>query len=447
MNSIITHPKELIDYFSQYTSPGPEKCKLGVEFEKLGVFMDSGRAISYQGERGIARTLSTLSRQFGWEPIKEGEHIVALSRDNARITLEPGGQMELSGSTLDNIHQVKDEFENHLEEIKSVSDPLNIKWLGLGVQPVSNLEDIEWVPKQRYRIMAPHMAQYGALSHQMMKRTASIQVNMDYSDEKDFTEKIRTALALVPLTTAIFANSPISEGKLNGFLSERAHIWSQTDPARCGLLGKSFFFNPGFSSYINYALDVPMLFIVRDNQWIAVKNITFSDYIREGYQGYKATRDDWELHLSSIFTEVRARSYIEMRNTDCQMLRFALALPALWKGILYNKEACRAAWSLVKDFSWEERCYLYFIVPQKGLKTKVRGIILLSLARELLKIAFASLKEQGELNEREEDESIYLDALLELIIEDGICPAELIIKNWEGSWHRRIDKLINYCSY
>lgn len=446
MNDVITHPEQLLNYFFR-SSRIFEKSKTGVEFEKLGVFADSGRAIPYQGKRGIASLLSELSRQFGWEPVKEEEHIIALSRGSAGITLEPGGQLELSGSPLDNIHQVKEEIENHIEEIRYVSEPLGIKWLGLGVQPLSNIEDIQLVPKQRYRIMAPYMAQRGSLSLHMMKKTASVQVNIDYSDQNDFVEKMRTALGTVPFITAIFANSPVSEGRLNGFLSKRALIWNRTDPSRCGLVNRNFFLNPEFSSYIDYALHVPMFFIIRDGRWIPMENITFGDYIKEGYQGYKATWEDWELHLSSIFTEVRARSYIEIRNADCQTSRFVLAVPALWKGILYNKEACLGVWSLVKDLSWEEECHLYSTVPQKGLMARIKGIRLLDFAKEILKIASWSLKEQRELNKKGEDESIYLNPLLELIIEDKLCPAEVVIKNWKGNWQGRINKLIDYCSY
>jgi len=445
-DNIISHPKKLIDYFLN-SSRIKEKGKIGVECEKLGVFAGSGKAIPYRGKKGVASLLFELSRQFGWKQIKEGDCIIALSRNAAQITLEPGGQVELSGSVLDNVHQVKKELYNHLEEIKSVSESVGIKWLGLGVQPVSDLDDIEWFPKQRYKIMAPSMAKSGVLSHYMMKKTASIQVNIDYSSEEDFIEKMCTALDLVPLTTAVFANSPISRGRLNGFLSERARIWCSTDPTRCGLLGKEFSLNPGFCSYINFALDVPMFFIVRDKKWIPVKNITFRQYIKEGYKGYKATWDDWELHLSSIFTEVRARGYIEVRNADCQGPRLALSVPALWKGILYNNEARWAAGSLIKDVPWEEKCSLYYTVPQKGLRTKIKGVMLLDLAKEILKIAYASLKAQKKINEKGEDESVYLEPLMELILEDEICPAEVIIKNWEGSWQRQINRLIDYSSY
>ncbi|MBE0477601.1 glutamate--cysteine ligase [Candidatus Aerophobetes bacterium] len=446
MQKIITHRKQLVEYFLNSSTP-EQMSKIGGEFEKLGVFKHSKEAISYTGKKGVAAVLSGLSQRYGWEPIREEGSIIGLFRGTKNITLEPGGQIELSGSPLDNVHQVKKEVEEHLREIKSISEPLGIKWLGLGMQPVSKLKDIQWVPKNRYRIMVPYMEKHGKLSHYMMKKTASIQVNLDYLDEEDFSTKMGTALKLVPIITAIFANSPVSEGKLNGFLSKRACIWNYTDPARCHLINKRFFLKPRFSSYVDYALDVPMFFILRDEGWIEVKNTTFSKYLKEGYQGYRATLDDWELHLSTIFTEVRVRSYIEIRNADCQRMELLPAIPALWKGILYSKNSLAEVLSLLKGVSWENICELYRVVPHQGLRTKIEKVRLLDLAKEILKIARAGLKEQEKLNDKGEDESIYLAQLMQLLIEDELCPAEVIIKNWKGSWHASIDKLIEYSSY
>lgn len=446
MSGIIKHRQELIDYFLNFCSSQGE-IRIGAEFEKLGVFYPSGKAIPYSGRRGVANVLSYLSQKFGWESVKENDKLIALSRKGSWITLEPGSQIELSSSVLNNIHQVKKEWENFVGEIKSFSEPSNIKWLGLGVQPVSRLEDIEWVQKHRYKIMAPYLAKHGELSHHMMKKTASIQVSVDYSDEDDFTRKMRTALCLAPIITAIFANSPISEGKINGFLSERAHIWNYTDPARSGLIGERFFSNPQFSSYVDYALQVPMFFIIRDDQWIEVKKRTFSEYFKKGYQGYRASWDDWELHLSTIFTEVRVKSYIELRCADCQRTQLTPAVVAAWKGILYNEEAIRAVSSLMKGLSWVELHNLYFTVPREGLKAKLKGVRLLDIAKELLKISSSGLKEQRQFNEDGEDESVHLEPIMELIIEDEMCPAEIIIKNWNSSWRRSINKLIEYSSY
>lgn len=446
MKEEIGHRQELVDYFLDSCS-SQEELKIGAEFENLGVFAHSGKAIPYRGKRGVATILSGLSQEFGWKLIKEDDEPIALFRKDSWITLEPGGQIELSTSIHNDIHQLKSELETFIIEIKSIAGPFDIRWLGLGTQPVSSLEDMGWIPKQRYRIMAPYMAQHGKLSHHMMKKTASIQVNVDYLDEEDFSEKMHTALFLVPIITAIFANSPISEGKINGFLSERAHIWNYTDAARCGLIGEKFFSQPRFSSYIDFALEVPMFFIMRKNRWIEVKNMTFSAYLKNGYQGYKATWDDWELHLSTIFTEVRAKSYIELRCADFQRMQFAPAVVALWKGILYSKEAVRAASSLIKSLSWKELSLLYRTVPHEGLRAQLKGKRLLDLAKEILKISYSGLKEQGQLDEKEEDESAYLEPIMELIIEEEICPAEIIIKNWCGRWNRSINKLIDYSSY
>lgn len=446
MNGIITHRQELIDYFLNSCSSQEER-KIGAEFEQLGVFYPSGKAIPYNGRKGVANVLSHLSQKFGWKPVKEDDRLISLSRKGSWVTLEPGSQIELSSSILDNIHQIKREWENFVGEIKSFSEPFDIKWLGLGVQPVSRLEDIEWVEKYRYRIMAPYMAKHGELSQHMMKKTASIQVSVDYSDEEDFTRKMRTALCLVPIMTAIFANSPISEGKINGFLSERAHIWNYTDPARSGLIEERFFSNPQFSSYVDYALEVPMFFILRENRWIEVKKRTFSEYLKKGYQGYKASWDDWELHLSTIFTEVRVKSYIELRCADGQRIQLTPAVVAVWKGILYNQEAIRAVWSLMKGLSWAELRNLYFTVPREGLRAELKGVRLLDLAKEIIKISYSGLKEQQQFNQDGKDESIYLEPIMELIIEDEMCPAEIIIKNWNSSWHRSINKLIEYSSY
>jgi len=442
----IGHYRELVDYFLDSCS-FRKKLKIGAEFENLAVFAHSGKAIPYRNERGVTAILSGLSQKFGWEPLKENGELIALSRESSWVTLEPGGQIELSTSVHNDIHQVKSEWEKFIEEIKSIVEPFGIRWLGLGIQPVSLLEDIEWVPKQRYRIMAPYMAEHGRMSQYMMKKTASIQISMDYFSEDDFVRKMRTALFLAPIITAIFANSPISEGKINGFLSERAHIWNHTDVARCGLIEEKFLFNPQFSTYVNYALQVPMFFIIRENRWVEVKNMTFSAYLKNGYQGYRATWDDWELHLSTIFTEVRAKKYIELRCADLQKRQFAPAVAALWKGILYNEKTLRTAWSLIKSLSWKELCSLYCTVPREGLKARLKGVRLLDIAKELLRISHSGLKEQRQFNQDGEDESVHLEPIMELIIEDEMCPAEIIIKNWNGSWHKSINKLIEYSSY
>lgn len=443
----INNRKQLIEYFLN-SSCSQDNLKIGIEFEKLGVFSHSGKAIPYKGEKGVNTVLSRLSEKYHWKPIKENDGIIALYRKNSQITLEPGGQVELSGRICNNIHEIRAELENHLEEIKNISESLGIKWLGLGVQPVSKLGEIQWVPKSRYKIMAPYMAKHGKLSHFMMKKTASIQVNVDYCGEEDFMEKMRIALMITPIVTAIFANSPVSEGRLNGFLSKRAYIWNYTDPARSGLIGREFYQNPTFSKYVDYALQVPMLFIKRNDRWIKInKKLTFYQYIQKGFKEHRATIDDWELHLSSIFTEIRLRKYIEIRNADSQKKEFALAIPALWKGTLYSKEARQAVLSLIGNLPWNELCLLYSRVPRTGLKTKIGKMKLLSIAKEILKISFSGLVEQKKFNDKKEDESIYLEPIMELVLQDEMCPAEIIIKNWKSKWRGNIQKLIEYTAY
>lgn len=445
MQDVIINRNQLMDYFLN-SCTREKDAKIGIEFEKLGVFQDSGEAIPYTNKIGIARVLCELSQKYGWEIVREENNIIGLSKGSKSITLEPGGQVELSGSPLDSIHQVKAEAEAYSKELNHVSEFLGIKWIGLGVQPVSKLEEIQWVPKKRYKIMVPYMKEQGKLSHHMMKKTASIHVSLDYADEDDFSIKMRAALKLIPFTSAIFANSPVSEGRLNGFLSERMHIWNYTDPLRCGLISNHFFLNPCFSAYIDYALQVPMLFIKRYNHWIETKNLSFITYLEKGYQGHQATFDDWELHLSTIFTHVRARRYIEIRNIDCQRIELFPAVCALWKGILYSKNSLEQILFLLKDISWDELQRLSLTIPRAGLRLKIGKVRLLDLAKEILNIAWSGLKEQTSTNALGEDESMYLASVMQLIVEDELCPAEVIIKNWQGSWRGSIDRLVEYAS-
>ena len=445
MNEPLFNRRQLEEHFLKFPHCAPE-CKTGVEFEKLGVHRNSGKAISYYGNPGLANLLKQLSEQFGWQTTQENGHVVGLARGETLITLEPGGQLELSTSELDCVHEIEMELKLHLEELKHVSSSAGIAWLGLGLQPVSTLSDIEWIPKSRYSIMAPHMDRHGRLSHEMMRKTASIHVCLDYYNEQDFVEKIHLALSLVPFTTAIFANSPIAEGKLTGFLSTRAHIWQNTDPLRCGMISEAFFAHPTFSSYVEYALDVPMLFLVRNAVWIDANNISFRQFMKEGYQGYRATMDDWELHLSSIFTEVRLRHYLEIRNSDCQRGELALAPAAFWKGIIYNQEARSAAQSLVQGISWKESIDLAVAVAKQGLRARFRDTTVGHIAAELLRIAHSTLAKASDSGKGQVEESHYLEPLMQLVIEDGICPADVIIKNWLGGWKKSVSKLIEYVS-
>jgi glutamate--cysteine ligase len=318
--------------------------------------------------------------------------------------------------------------------------------LGLGIQPLSPVSEIEWVPKRRYAIMAPYMARVGSLGQRMMKQTATVQANYDFGDERDAMRKFRTSMGLVPLISAMFANSSISEGRLNGFMTLRGHIWTDTDRARSGML--SFAFNPeaGIEDYVEWALDVPMYFVIRSGRYVDLTGVKFRDFLRTGYEGTPAFIDDWALHLTTLFPEVRLKRYLEVRSADSQPPEMMLALPALMKGVLYEDDSLDAAWDLVRSWRWEERLALWDAAHREGLRAKIRGIVLAELASELLAIASSGLKRQAQLNERGEDENIYLDRLADLV-RNGKSNGRLLAERWAGPWHGDINQLIAHTTY
>jgi glutamate--cysteine ligase len=436
---------QLIEYFSAAAKPRSE-WRIGTEYEKVAVRVSDGSAVPFSGRDGIEALLIQLAERYGWEPVEEEGRTIALRGEKASITLEPGGQLELSGEKCDSIHCARAEFARHIDEIVTVGSELGIAFLGLGMQPVSRLEEIEWVPKRRYRIMAPHMLRVGTLGQRMMKQTATVQANMDYGDEADAMLKMRTGMGLAPLVNAMFANSPLSDGDRNGFLSFRGHIWTDTDSARSGLLRFVFRDGAGFDDYVEYALDVPMYFIVRDGQWYDMTAHTFRDFWQNGHQGHRATMADWNNHLTTLFPETRLKGYIELRSADSQSPELMLAVPALVKGIFYEQDCLLAAWDLVKRWSWEERVELYHAVHRVALRASVRRVALSDLARELIEIATAGLERQRVLDARGEDESLYLERLEEQV-KRGMCPADIIVEKWRGEWRQEIARLIEGSSY
>jgi glutamate--cysteine ligase len=436
---------QLVDFFAAAAKPRAD-WRIGTEYEKVAVRLSDGHAVPFSGAQGIEAVLRGLADRFGWERLLEDGRVVALRNPKASITLEPGGQLELSGQVCDSIHCAHVEFTQHIAEIVTVGSELDIAFLGLGMQPVSRLDEIEWVPKRRYRIMAPHMTRVGTLGHRMMKQTATVQVNMDYGSEADAMTKMRVGMGLTPIVTAMFANSPISDGDLNRFLTFRGHIWTDTDPARCGLLPFVFRANAGFDDYVEYALGVPMYFIVRDGQWFDMTNLTFRDFWQQGHHGHRATMADWNTHLTTLFPEVRLKSYIEIRSADSQAPELMLAVPALVKGIFYDDDCLLGAWDLVKRWSWEERLELWHLSHRQGLRARARRITLQELAHELLIIARTGLERQRMLNAGGDDESLYLERLEELL-KRGRCPADLVIDRWIGDWSREIPRLIEASSY
>ena len=436
---------ELEAYFHNAAKPRAE-WRVGTEYEKVGIRRETGKAIPYSGPTGVEAILRALVEEYRWEPVEEDGHIIALVRGPAQIHLEPGGQIELSGEPCRDIHCAYGEFTQHIRELLEVSTRMGVVFLGLGVQPVSRLDEIEWVPKKRYRIMGPYMPKVGTLGQRMMKQTATVQANIDYSDEKDAMAKFRTMMGLAPLLTAIFANSPILEGQVTGYKSFRGHIWTDTDKARCGLL--RFAFDPAvsFAHYVEYALDVPMYFIRRGQDYIDFTGITFRDFWNHGHQGHRATIEDWDSHLTTLFPEVRIKRYMEARSADSQPPELMPALPALIKGFAYERDCLDAAWDLVKGWSWDERMEFYHDSHRLALAARAQRFSAADLARELIAIAWEGLRRHPALNDIGDDETIYLKPLRDLV-EQGKCPADLILEKWEGELHHDVKKLIDYSAY
>ena len=443
--SIIERKEELEAFFHD-AGKTRERWRVGTEYEKVGIDRATGKAIPYFGPRGIERILRELIERFGWEPEEQYGHIIALKRNKHEIHLEPGGQIELAGETCENIHCTYAEFDQHIRELLEVAEPLGIVFLGLGIQPVSRLEEIEWVPKKRYRIMAPYMLKVGTMGQRMMKQTATVQANIDFLDEKDAMAKFRTGMGLAPILIAMFANSPISDGALNGYRSFREHIWTDTDNNRSGLLKFAFAPDVSFVHYVEYALDVPMYFIIRNKDYIDMTHVTFRKYLERGHNGERATIEDWSDHLTTLFPETRIKRYIEVRSVDSQPPDLMPALSALIKGVFYDNDCLQAGWDLIKGWTWDERMQIYLDSHRDALRARVRRYALLELARELLQIAWEGLRRQRALNVQGDDETIYLKPLKSLL-DDGKCPADIIIEKWEGELARDVKKLIAYSAY
>jgi len=420
--------------------------KVGTEYEKLGVDARTGMAAPYSGPAGIEAVLGAMAERYGWEPRHEEGRIVALYREDASVTLEPGAQLELSGEQCPSIHCASEEFRTHSREIVSVGRELGIAFLGLGMQPVSEAGAVEMVPKRRYGIMAPYMATAGTLGVQMMKETATVQANFDYADEADAMEKMRVAMGLTPIVSAMFANSSVSGGRRNGYMTMRGHIWTETDSARTGLLRFVFENGAGFDDYIRWALAAPMYFTMRDGKYVSLTGVPFEHFLTHGHSGMRATMGDWSLHLTTLFPEVRLKTYIEVRSADSQPPHLVLAVPALWKGVLYERDCLAGAWDLVKQWSWSQRLSAYNDAHAEALQARVGRLRLLDLARELAVIAREALRRQAVTNAQGLDETIYLDPLDELL-RSGKCSARHVAESWEDEWREDVSRLIDFSAY
>ncbi|WDS35470.1 glutamate--cysteine ligase [Pseudoxanthomonas sp.] len=443
----ITDLSQLVEYSASGSRPR-EDWRIGTEHEKFGFRTDDLHPPAFDGERGIEALLNGLTR-FGWEAAPENGRTIALLRDGASVTLEPAGQLELSGAPLETIHQTCVEVGSHLNEVRQVADQLQLGFLGMGFQPKWRRDEMPWMPKGRYKIMQSYMPKVGQLGLDMMTRTCTVQVNLDYGSEADMVKKFRVSLALQPIATALFADSPFTEGKPNGYLSYRSHIWTDTDPDRTGMLDFVFEDGFGFERYVDYLLDVPMYFSYRDGIYHDASGQSFRDFLKgklPALPGALPTLRDWSDHMTTAFPEVRMKKFLEMRGADGGPWNRLCALPAFWVGLLYDDAALDAAWDLVKDFTLEERHALRDGVPRHALKLPFRGATVRELAIEAIKISQAGLRRRARLNGNGADESAFLDVLAE-IAETGQTAAERKLELFHGAWNGSVDPVFQEFAY
>jgi glutamate--cysteine ligase len=441
---------ELVAWLAAGAKPKSE-FRIGTEHEKFAFTLARHEPVPYEGPRGIRALLNGMQMLLGWDAIMEGPNIIGLSdvTGGGAISLEPGGQFELSGAPVETVHQTCSELMAHLAQVREVAGPLGIGFLGLGMAPTWTRAEMPVMPKGRYRIMTAYMPKVGTLGLDMMYRTCTVQTNLDFSSEADMVKKLRVGLALQPIATALFANSPFTEGKPNGLLSFRSEIWRDTDPDRSGMLPWAFEPGMGFERWVDYALDVPMYFVKRGDDYVDVAGQSFRDLLAgklPGLPGERATISDWANHLSTIFPEVRLKRYLEMRGADGGPWRRLPALPALWTGIYYDDISLDAAWDLVKDWSAAERQALRDDVPKLGFAAAIRNRSVLDIAKDCLALARAGLARRGRRDPSGHDETRYLDPL-DIIVANGRTPAEELLEKFHGHWRGSVDPVFAEYAY
>jgi glutamate--cysteine ligase len=440
----VENRRQLIEFLVRGARPRHD-WGVGLEAEKLVIDRQTGEAACYERIRDLLARMEGLA---GWQGIYEGEYLIGLQGQRSSVTLEPGGQLELSGRFCCDIHCSWRDLGRYRQQIVAAGAELGLAFLGLGAQPFTPLEKIAWLPKKRYAIMGPYMLKTGDMGQRMMKQTAGTQVNLDFSDEVDCVRKLRAVQWLVPLGYALFANSPILEGEPSGFLSLRGEIWSRTDPDRCGLIEQLFAPAAGFSDYVEYALDVPLYFIQREGQLLDMtqQRLTFRQYLDSGWQQQRATLADWNLHLSTLFPEVRLRPQIEIRSADSLPPQYTASVAALYKGLLYGEQGLAAVEKLFSGLGEAERRALYRDSWREGLQAGSAGGTLQEVAAALLPVAAQGLREQFQSGNSGADESQFLQPLEE-IIESGLTLAQQLLSRWQGSRADKLQQLLNHCSY
>jgi len=439
---------QLVAYLEAGCKP-PSDWRIGTEHEKFAYRESDLRPLAYDGSPGIGVLLRGL-QQFGWEPILEGENVIALKHaDGCSVTLEPGGQLELSGALLENIHKTCTEVNTHLDQVKQVCHQIGAGVLGMGFSPLWTRDDMPWMPKGRYKIMRAYMPTRGSMGLDMMLRSCTVQVNLDFSSERDMIRKMRAGVALQPVATALFASSPFLEGKPSGYRSYRSHTWTDTDPDRCGMLPFVFDEGFGFERWVDYILDVPMYFVYRDGDYIDASGKSFRDFMAgklEGFEGQTPTMGDWQDHMTTVFPEVRLKTFIEMRGADGGPWKRLCALPAFWVGLLYDDEALGEVEALTADWTVAEMGALRDAVPTKALKTPFRDGTVQDVAKRLVEIALGGLERRKQLDWQGADEQQYLKDLHQ-IAESGRTLADEMVAAYETAWDGDLTKLYEMYSY
>lgn len=442
--------EDLVGYLESGCKP-KDAWRIGTEHEKFGYCTDTLKPLPYDGPRSIRAMLEGIGHRYGWEPVLEQGNIIGLSRNGANVSLEPGGQLELSGAPLETIHQTCDEVNEHLREVHAIADEIGARFIGLGAAPVWRHEEMPMMPKGRYRLMTDYMDRVGTMGKTMMYRTCTVQVNLDFASEADMVKKFRVALALQPVATALFANSPFLDGRPNGRKSWRSHIWQNLDPARTGMLPFVFDEGMGFERYADYVLDVPMYFVYRDGKYIDALGQSFRDFLKgelPALPGEKPTLSDWADHLTTTFPEARIKKFMEMRGADGGPWRRLCALPAFWVGLLYDEAALDAAWDLAKGWDAETREALRAAASIDALQGQASGIRMIDLARKTVKIAEAGLKARARpgAGGLVPDETHFLNALQESV-ESGMVQADELLEKYHGEWAGDLNRVYAEYSY
>ena len=442
---------ELIDWVASGEKPR-EAWRIGTEHEKVPFYRQDASPVAYAGERGIEALLKNLERGTGWEPITDDCNVIGLAGEalgGGAISLEPGGQFELSGAPLDSIHETARETADHLDQAKLAAEPLGIGFLTLGMSPLWTRVQTPQMPKSRYKIMRAYMPKVGSLGLDMMHRTATVQANLDYGSEADMVRKLRVSIALQPIATALFANSPFTDGKPNGFLSMRSQIWRDTDPHRTGMLPQAFEDGFGYEAYVEWALDVPMYFVKRDSGYRDVAGASFRDLMAgrlPQLPGERATHSDWANHVSTLFPEVRLKRYLEMRGADVGPPEMILAQSALWAGLLYHQPSLDGALDLVEGWSREDRERLRADVGRLALRAEVAGRSALDIARDALALARAGLDARARHDGEGRSEARYLDPL-DAIVESGRTQADCLLELYHGPWRGSVEPAFRECVF